>query len=166
MLDTRSFRRPVAAALGPAALGAVLGGQISPALALREAALVPALVVGLTIATVPALYIATVATGSRMTAPVLARATLRGLEGLGVVLLGLAAPLAFLVATTQMPRLGLMLGTGAIGVAALLGMRRMRAAMREGDGRPSFVDGGLFLVWGGVAGVLGARMFVELMAVP
>ena len=162
--QSRSFTLPAAAALGPIALGAVLGGQISPWLALREAALVPAIVVGLTAATVPALYIATTATGSRMSALTLARAVLRGLEGLGVVLLGLVAPLAFMVATTVEPRMGVALGAVAIAVAGGLGMRRMRAAMVADDVEPSFVDALLFLTWAGVASVLGARLFLALMA--
>lgn len=163
MHQTRSLTLPAAAALGPIALGAVLGGQVSPWLALREAALVPAIVVGLTVATVPALYIATTATGSQLTAATLARAVLRGLEGLGVVLLGLVAPLAFMVATTLEPKLGVALGAAAIAVAAGLGMRRMRAAMITDDADASFLDAILFLVWAGVASVLGARLFIALI---
>jgi hypothetical protein len=164
MLETR-YTLPVAAAVGPAALGAVLGAEVSPLVALREAALVPAIVVGLTAATVPALYIATVATGSQLTARVLARSVGRGLEGLGVVLLGLVGPLAFVLATTRSVRLGVAVGTVAIGVAATLGLRRMRAAMTEGETVPSAADGGLFLAWAAIAGVLGARLFLAAMEV-
>jgi len=165
MQQTRSLTLPAAAALGPLALGAVLGGQISPWMALREAALVPAIVAGLTVATVPALYIATVATGSRLTAATLARAVVRGLEGLGIVLLGLLGPLAFVVSTSHAPKLGVMLGGLAIAVAAGLGMLRMRAAMTRDDAAPSAIDAGLFLIWGAVAAVLGARLFLSLMAI-
>src|SRR5689334_72685 len=155
MLETRSLTLPIAAALGPAALGAVVGAQVSPVVALRDAALVPGIIVGLTAATVPALYIATVATGSRLTARALARSVGRGLEGLGVVLLGLVGPLAFLIATTRLVKVGIVLGTAAIGVAALLGLRRMRAAMVEADEVSSGIDGWLFVAWAVVAAVLG-----------
>lgn len=168
MHEARSLTLPAAAALGPIALGAVIGAKVSPMVALREAALVPAIVIGLTVATVPALYIATVATGSRLTIGQLARAVVRGLEGLGIVLLGLAGPLAFLVATTAYPKLGVLLGAVALAVAAGLGMRRMRAAMVESDAVPraaSLIDAGLFLIWGSVAAVLGARLFLDLMVI-
>jgi hypothetical protein len=165
MLETRSFTLPVAAALGPAALGAVLGAQISPVVALREAALVPAIIVGLTAATVPALYIATVATGSRLTARGLARSVARGLEGLGVVLLGLVGPIAFVVATTRLIEVGVVVGMVAVGVAATLGLRRMRAAMIEDDTVATGIDGWLFLAWAVIAAVLGARLLLGVMEV-
>lgn len=165
MLETRSFTLPAAAALGPAALGAVLGAQVSPAVALREAALVPAILVGLTAATVPALYIATAATGSRLTARALARSVARGFEALGVILLGLVGPIAFLVATTRQAEVGVVLGTAAIGIAAALGLRRMRAAMVEADTVATGIDGWLFLAWAGIAVVIGARLFVGVMEV-
>jgi hypothetical protein len=164
MQEARSYALAGSAALGPIALGAVLGAQISPWVALRQAALVPAIVVGLTAATVPALYIATVATGSRLTAATLARAVLRGLEGLGVVLLGLVGPLAFVASTSRYPKLAVLLGAVCIATAAALGLRRMRAAMTP-DGSPSLVDGGLFVLWGAVAAVLGARLYFDLMAI-
>ena len=151
-----------AGALGPVALGAVIGGQIGPTEALRDAALVPAIIAGLTASTVPALYIATAITGSPLSAGGLARAVGRGLEALGVVLLGLIGPLAFVLATSSADWMALLLGGAALGAATVLGMRRMRAAMTV-DGGGHVVDGILFAIWAGVALIVGARLFVEIV---
>ena len=155
-----SVRGSAAAALGPIALGAVLGAPTGNAF--PNLALVPAIVVGLTASTVPALYIATAITGSQMTAAGLARAVARGLEALGIVLLGLLAPLALVLATSTTPWLTVLLGGTTIAVAAVLGMRRMRAALIA-HGGGNVVDGVLFVVWGGVALIVGARLFVEVV---
>lgn len=164
-MQARSLAIPAAAALGPIALGAVLGAPISATTALRQAAIVPAIVVGLAATTVPALYIATVATGSRLTAARLSGALGRGLEALGVVALGLVGPLAFLCATTRSPKLGVLLGAIALSIGAALGLGRMRAAMVRDAASPSATEASLFVVWGGVAAVLGARLYFDLMAI-
>jgi hypothetical protein len=166
MDGTRTYALPAAAALGPIALGAVIGSQLGPWTAAREAVLIPAIIVGLTAITVPALYIGMVATGSRVTAGGLARAVVRGLEAVGVTLLGLAAPLAFVLATSRAPRLGVLVGAGALAAAAVLGINRVRLSIRD-DARlePSALDAGLFLAWAAIALVLGASLYFDLMPI-
>jgi hypothetical protein len=160
------YALPAAAALGPIALGAVIGSHLGPWTAAREAVLIPALIVGLTAVTVPALYIAMVATGSRLTAPGLARAVARGLEAIGIALLGLAGPLAFVLATAPVPRLGVLAGAAGLAVAALLGIQRVRVAIRtDAGGAASPIDSGLFLAWAAIALILGASLYFDLVPV-
>lgn len=152
--------RAIAAAAGPASLGAVLAARLAdpaPLIAL------PAIVLGVTALTVPALYIATAATGVAPPAHRMARAIGHALAALGVVLLGLAGPLALLAATGGAPGVGLGLGAAALTVAALFGLAALHRALFAGR-VTSLVTDGLFVTWAAVALVIGGRLYLDLAA--
>lgn len=146
------------AAGGPVALGGVLASRLATA---APAFALPAIVLGVSAVTVPALYIATAATGSAPSAERMAAAVGRGLGALGVVLLGLAAPLLFLVATSSQPTTWVGLGSGALAAAALFGLAALHRTLFAGQ-VPSLVRDGLFLTWALVALVIGARLYSDL----
>lgn len=150
--------RVACAAAGPVALGGVLAtrlASVEPVIAL------PAIVLGVTAVTVPALYIATAATGSAPSAERMATAVGRALGAIGLVLLGLAAPLWFLVATSSKIITGVALGSAALAAAALFGLAALYRTLFAGQ-VPSLVRDGLFLTWALVAMVIGARLYADL----
>ena len=158
-LDTvpASVRLALAAA-GPVAMGAVLGARIasvSPVLAL------PVIVAGVTAVTAPALYIATAATGSAPSAQTMATAVVRALTALGVVLLGLAAPVAFLVATTTSVAAGVVVSSLALGAASLAGLSALHRALFAGQ-PGSLLRDGLFAAWAVVAMIIAGRLYLDL----
>ena len=154
---SRSWRIACAAA-GPVALGGVLATRLA---AVAPVVALPAIVLGVTAVTVPALYIATAATGSAPSAEQMAAAVGRALAAIGLVLLGLAGPLLFLVTTSSEPLTGLALGSAALAASAMFGLGALYRSLFAGQ-VPSLVRDGLFLTWAIVALVIGARLYGEL----
>jgi hypothetical protein len=156
--STECARRVALAAAGPVVVGGLLAlrlGSPAPLVAL------PAVVFGVTALTIPALYIATAAIGSAPAPHAIGSAVGRALAALGVTLLGVAAPLGFLLATSSSAATWLALGSLAIAAAALLGVVALhRALFVEHFVSPS--RDGLFVVWAAVALGIGARLFADL----
>jgi hypothetical protein len=143
------------AAGGPVALGGVLATRLA---SLEPVIALPAIVLGVTAVTVPALYIATAATGSAPSADRMAAAVGRGLGALGIVLLGLAAPLLFLVATSAAANTWIWFGLASLGAATMFGLGALHRSLFAGQ-VPSLVRDGLFLTWAAVAVLIGVRLY-------
>lgn len=125
---------------GPAALGAVLGLQLGPVFVVREAALLPLLTCGLAVAMMPALYIGLNLMATAPPPRAVITSVLRGLRAGGILLLGLAAPSAFLLGTTQSRWLVSWLGAAVLAAAMTAGLRVIHADLFGGAplDRPKF----------------------------
>src|SRR5688572_15395751 len=108
---TTTTRSLAAAAAGPIAIGAVLGLPFGLGRVAVQAAALPAIFAGVALVMAPALYIA----ASLVARPAphardVARSFLEGLRASGTMLIGLAAPTAFLLVTTRTQRGALVVG--------------------------------------------------------
>ena len=147
------------AAAGPLGVGAVLAARLGSA---EPLVAVPVSVFAVTALTLPALYIATAVVGAAPPVGHVVRAVGRALSALGLVLLGLALPLGFLVATAGTGT-AFALGALALATAAAIGLRALHGALFAG--MPAVTGRGLlFLTWAVIALVIGARLFSELTA--
>jgi hypothetical protein len=150
--------RPVAmAAAGPIAVGAVLALRLQDVAPLVA---VPVSVFAVTALTLPALYIATAVFGAAPPVGHVVRAVGRALQALGVVLLGVAMPLGFLVATAGQGA-SFALGALALAGAAAIGLRALHGALFE-HGPAVSGRGLLFISWALIALVIGARLYDEM----
>jgi hypothetical protein len=147
---------------GPVAVGAVLGGERGLFAAAHVALGLPVVIGGLTAAMMPALYIGLAVTGAAPSAAGVALATGRGLRAMGLALLGVVAPLLFLLATVQDSRMAIALGSLVVGGAAFAGLRALHRALfgAAGPARAQAV----MLVWSLLALGIGARLFAEVVS--
>jgi hypothetical protein len=146
------------AAAGPIAVGAVLSarlGTLAPVIAL------PAIILGVTAVTAPALYIATAATGTAPPAQHMITALGRGLTALGIALLGLLAPLAFLLATSMTEGTWVGLGTLALAAGTLIGLASLHRALFE-HRLASVSRDALFAGWSLAAILIGTRFYLDV----
>jgi hypothetical protein len=150
-----------AALVGPLAIGAILAvriGAVAPLVAL------PLVILGVTAVTTPALYIATAATGAAPPARAMASAVGQALGATGIAMLGLVAPLGFLIATTTTMDGGVALTSLAIGGATLVGLVALHgllfAPVAAGASRP-WLQEALFAVWAAVALIIAARLYID-----
>lgn len=157
------------AAAGPLVIGAILGlggihgaGQAGALDALGAAVILPLILAGVTAAMVPALYIATSIAGAAPPAREVGSAVVRGFRSCGVTMLGLAAPAAFLLATTQSPDAAALLGALIVCAGACAGLRVLFAALFAEVLEPITVRL-VFAFWALVALGIGARMYVQFM---
>lgn len=167
-LDSRPHAPPlprgvalVLAALGPVAVGAILGvrgGTLTPLIA------VPAVVFGVAGATSPALYIASAATGSAPSLGVVVRAFGVALAAFGIALAGLLLPAAFLALSSVDPRTTVVVASAAIGAAALLGMRRLAMELSTEAIRPSTGASTVFMLWACATLGIAGRLWWDLAA--
>jgi hypothetical protein len=143
--------------VGPVALGLALGFGAGVKAMVCRGLLLPALVIGLTVALTPALYIGLSLSGGAPPASDVVRAVGRSLCTAGLVMVGLAPATLFLVASTRSSGVIAALGTVLIGGAALLGIRRLLQllfANQSVTARPALVCG----AWASVALLLGSRL--------
>lgn len=158
----RSWRGMALAALGgPVALGAILGLEIGPLAALGKSLALPGVLAGVAAVMVPALYICATITGAAPPARMIALSVARGFRACGLVMLGLAAPVLFLLATTQAGAVALVVGGGATAVGVLTGLRVLFADLFE---RRSLAIRIAFAGWAVVALGIGLRLYVEIVA--
>jgi hypothetical protein len=157
------------AAAGPLVIGAILGlggihgaGQTGALDALGAAALLPLMLLGVTAAMIPALYIATSMAGAAPPAREVGRAVVRGFRSCGVAMLGLAAPAAFLLATTGGAGAAALLGGLIVCAGAFAGLRVLFAALFAEVLEP-FIVRLVFGFWALVALGIGARMYAQFM---
>jgi hypothetical protein len=121
-----------AAAIGPVAIGGILAaraGDASPVFA------VPAIVFGVVAATAPALYIATAATGAAPPVARVVKALVTALGAFGIALVGLVLPAAFLSLSSVAIGTTVVITTGALAVAGILGLRRLAGELGLGWNR-------------------------------
>ncbi|MBI3072344.1 MAG: hypothetical protein HYY84_09520 [Deltaproteobacteria bacterium] len=161
-LSTPNIGDAAIALAGPAAAGVCIGIAQGGSAMLECAAIVPLISFGLTAFMVPALFIGAAYVGPVPAAAAFARATLYALRNAGVVLLGLAAPLAFLVATTLHPNTSLAFGAAALAAAGIIGLRSLVSALwsRESMSSASVL---LFVFWSCAYLAIGATLYAEFI---
>lgn len=161
-LAPRSWQSIALAALGgPVALGAILGLEIGPLAALGKSLALPGVLAGVAAVMVPALYICATITGAAPPARVIALSVARGFRACGLVMLGLAAPALFLLATTQAGAVALVVGGGATAVGVLVGLGVLSGDLFE---KRSLATRVAFAAWAMVALGIGLRLYVEIVA--
>ncbi len=146
---------------GPVALGALLGLEVGPATALLKALILPTILLGVATVMVPALYIGSTLTGMAPPASAMAGSLGRGFRACGLVMLGLAGPVLFLLATTESATTTTFLGicTTLAGVSA--GLRIIFADLFE---KRSLTACMAFAAWALVALGIGLHLYVQFMA--
>ncbi|MCE9577821.1 MAG: hypothetical protein K8W52_32100 [Deltaproteobacteria bacterium] len=159
---------PIPARLGAAALAltAVTPVALGGLLALRTGHLaplgaVPAVVFGTLAATSPALYIASAAVGTAPPLPLVARAFATALGAFGVALAGLILPAAFLALSSVEPRTAMIVASGAVGAAALLGLRRLAIELAPDPLTPRIGGSVVFLIWTAATLGIAARLWLD-----
>ncbi len=151
---------------GPAAAGALLGLRAGAADALAQAGALPAVMAGTAALTLPALYIGASILGLVPAADVMARATLAALRATGLLLLGLAPALAFLIATLPSPSVALALVAAATAGAVLAGLRTLHLALSAAApaDRPPLLLTALLTGWSLAALAIGGQLFFQHVA--
>ena len=169
VLTGRRLLADVCLALGGAAVtGFILASPDGPPAMVVRAATLAAIVAGSVAVMLPPLYIASASFGVAPPAMSFLQCASGALRSAGIVLLGLAPPLAFLVATCDILDSIWLLGNAAFGLAALLGVRSLWYSLflaevpgsQMGSGtvlprRPMF----LYLLWLTVGATITASLF-------
>jgi len=146
---------------GPALAGAALGLPHGPAALATRAALLPAIIVGVALIMLPALYIGAAFLGVAPNARSVISAAGSALADTGMVFLGLAPALLFLVAASTVTTTVVGLGYLTVALAVAIGLRALYLRLFTGNARRSVP---LFACWAMVSLGIGARLMVE--AVP
>lgn len=168
-----SARAALAIALGgPLALGAVLGASgianefgdttVGALDVIQSSAVLPVILLGVTAAMIPALYIATSLSGAAPPARAVGAAVLRGFRACGIALLGLLAPVAFLLATSDSHDVVAFVGAVVICGGVGAGLRALFADLYDDAKEPVTVRV-VFSVWALVALAIGASMYSQFM---
>ncbi|HVO30328.1 MAG TPA: hypothetical protein VMV18_06315 [bacterium] len=168
-MDGRTKVRPVEGMLalgGPMAIGAVIGMPGALAGILHGAAVVPLVVAGVALTTFPALYIVSTLGGVAPSASEMILGGVRGARNGAVACIGLAAPAAFLVASSRTPGLSLALGMAILAVAAYAAVTAFwRALYAEEPSRSRRQDAAaMFVLWAVLAGAIGGRILFTHLA--
>jgi hypothetical protein len=152
---------------GPAAVGAALASNANssagPLTALAGAAVLSAIVVGTWAAMLPALYIGAAFLGVAPRAQAVARSAGAALGDMGLVFLGLAPPLFFLVASSSQGVTVRVLGYTVVTAGVALGLRALFVRLFD---RRSLKALGLFAGWSLVSFGIGASLFARLVPLP
>ena len=155
------MRQLGAALAGASVVGLVLGLPESPASMIAHAASVPAILFGIAALMLPPLYIAATMLGRAAPAGEVLQASASALGDAGVVLLGFAPPLAFLVVTSSVWATVWLLGNAVLGLAALLAVRALYYALfHRHEGRRSMP---LYLLWLVVAFAIAEHLFMATL---
>lgn len=149
--------------LGPVALGSVLGLGAGPLGVLQRSLGLPALVLGLTGALAPALYIGLAMADGSISALQLKRALTRALAATGVTMAGLTPATLFLVSTASSGTTVLQLGSVAAGFSAVLGMKQLGAELSPPPMTQSPRATLVLLAWCVIALLLAAHLFHDLL---
>lgn len=147
---------------GPALLGLALGMPFGLRALLVEAGLMVAIVVGLTVLMLPALYIATTLMGTAPSAQRMGAASIAALRSGGTLLLGLTPASLFLIATSQTALVVWVLGFLVLGASQLTALRWLYSDLLSGSARRTRVMP-VFVVWSLVSMGLGAHLFARTL---
>jgi hypothetical protein len=158
----RSLPSALLALSGPVAIGAIVGANNGTFAATRTAIALPAVIAGLAVAMVPALYIGLAVTGSAPSPSSVLAAAGRGLRALGVSLIGVAAPLLFVLMTMQRPRVAVTLGAIAVAGAAFAGLRALYRSLFADA--PPFLPQAILATWSLLALGIGVRLYTEVVS--
>lgn len=156
--------RQVGAALaGALVVGLVLGLPESPLSMAAHAVSVPAIVLGIAALMLPPLYIASTTLGRAAPASQFAESSSLALGDAGLVLLGFAPPLAFLVATSSLSATVWLLGNAVLGLAALIAVRSLYYSLFfRSEGRRAMP---LYLLWLVVTFAIAEHLFMATLNV-
>lgn len=146
--------------IGPAAIGAALGLTEGPTILISRAAALPAVIVGVAALMLPALYIGSAFLGVAPKARAVARSSKEALKDMGIIFLGLAPPLIFLVAASMEGSTVRLLGSLVVGLGVALGLRALYVRLFD---RRSFKAVGLFAGWSLVCVGIGAQLFMRII---
>jgi hypothetical protein len=145
---------------GPALIGLAIGMPSGARTLLAQAAVVPAIVLGISVFMIPALYIGTTLIGAAPPAVRVARSSAAALQGAGTLLLGLAPASLFLIATSQTHALAWVLGLLVLGAGALVFLRTLFLdAFETSAARLRALP--VFLVWAAVCLGLGGSLLLK-----
>ncbi len=161
-LVTPWVRRVPLIIAGPMLIGAALGLQAGPAELLSRAVTLPAIIVGVTLLMLPALYIGAAFLGVAPKARAMARSGSAALADTGIIMLGLAPSLLFLIAASTKGTTVVTLGTLVLGVSVLLGLRALFLRLFD---RRSLLALALFLGWSLVSVGIGGQLVARAMLV-
>jgi hypothetical protein len=129
---------------------------------LFEAAMVTAIVVGLSVFMIPALYIATTLVGAAPSAQQVGSSAACALRAGGTLLLGLAPATVFLIATSETRLLVWILGFLALALAMLASLRILFSELfTTASARLRALP--VFLIWAAVSLGLGAHLFARTL---
>jgi len=145
---------------GPALIGLAIGLPFGTRALLTQAAVAPAIVIGVSVFMVPALYIGTTLVGAAPPAQRVASSSASALHGAGMLLLGLAPAALFLIATSQTHAVAWVIGLIALGAGALIFLRTLFLELFETTaarmrGLP------VFLLWSAICLGLGASLVIR-----
>ena len=151
-------RTALLALAGPALLGAALGMPFGLPRLLSEAALVTAIVVGLSVFMIPALYIAATLVGAAPSVDQVGASAASALRAGGTLLLGLAPATLFLIATSQTRLTVWILGFLVLAVSMIASLRILFSDLfTTPAARLRALP--VFLIWSIVSLGLGAHLF-------
>jgi hypothetical protein len=148
---------PLVALGGPALVGAIVGARGGTAAFARDVLLVPGVIGGVTLLMLPALYIGASLVATAPAPAALARTVGRALAACGVLLLGLAAPAAFLLATIKGEDAAWIVGALVLASGGLAALRVVYVEVLDAE-RASVGMLALFTGWAIVALAMGFRL--------
>jgi hypothetical protein len=156
-------RRPATSAL---AVAAVVGGLVPAAILLMTSAplataAVPAVIFGVPAMTTPALYVALTLLGDAPPMLAVLAAIGRALLALALVLLGLAAPLGFLVATAS-PDTAQGLITAGVAIAGAVAVIALDDELTAAPG--SVGRSAVLWAWVAATAVIAGRLYADVLA--
>lgn len=152
------------AALGPVAAGGILAVRAHDGSPMVAA---PMIVFGVVCATGPALYIASAAVGQAPPLAAVVRAFGVALGAFGIALAGLLLPAAFIAVSSVSAATTITAATGALAVAAYLGLRRLAIELRPASSAElvtgaSLASSAVFLVWAVATVAIAGRLWWDL----
>jgi hypothetical protein len=118
---------------GPAIVGALLALPFGLVATARGAAQLPAVLIGVTLLMLPALYICASLNGFQLTTRRLLEAGQTALYRMGLVLLGFAPALLFIGVSSETPKALLIVAPFAVRIAAAIGVRAIFPLVFEGS---------------------------------
>ena len=144
---------------GSVAMGASAGIDSGVFAVLRGAALLPAMVLVVTLLVVPALYVSASMMGVAIRLPELSAAVALGLRSSGVAALGLVGPVLFLLASSSSSQVTWLLVAVVLLVTALLGLRSIYVQLFAHRDAPGLLP--LYLSWSLLVLGIGAKLVLQ-----
>lgn len=149
------------AVAGTAAIGWIVELGDNVFASIKMAVVTPAILVGLTCALTPALYILLALTGASTEPGKFAAAVIAGLRATGLTAIALAAPLLFLAATTSSASLSVLFGGAGLALALLVGIAALE---KRASDRHTTTSAVAMIGWSLAALAIGLRLFAEAIA--
>ena len=149
------------AVAGMALVGACLGMRGGFESMVWRTAVIPVAYFGIAAMTIPALYVGTAYLGAAPSAPAVVKASKRALRDIGVVFLGMAPAIAFLMVSLDSTFTAGILAFLVMGFGSAVGLRtfytRVSCVERKGHALV------MFLVWAGVSLQAGAHVLDKVV---